>query len=883
MKDRLSIHIDNGQSGVREAVTVLRNGGSTSQPGMVGITNANYSLGQEPIIPATIFNVQSTGNSDIRFSSGPSRFYKSSIELLGNGNTRASGLQITYDPEFDNSSTDDSGYGVTTPGIDPGAVDNTVVDFSLIRPSGCEGLEFSHISMSERGFVTVGLTKVGSERLVEANAPLTVGYVSSNVTDSGTISMLQQSTGPENHAGFGKVYVKPFNFEGRTQALFFKDDGGFETNLVLSQEIDPQVPEDGLIFGHNGNTYGGWFTPQLRVKESPKFGNTYYGWGAGFYLGEEGFVSGNTLIGYQTGSGLLPSSSYNTVVGHGSLAGFNDCFRTIVLGHKNITSETNVPSGTSDAIVVGHSLYQNSLPESGTFTLGISSPLLLGNLISDRRLSVIDAVLAVVDTSNCSTEFYVNPDVSSDRFTSIVNVVDQNASGSDYARNNLSFIFSNIDGLEHKVFTLDPSGEPMSNTPVYQLPDVDRPFAQIEGDLRLRGAIRFQDGTSLSGLMSANLFPLNAVSGVDLRLEDNINYITLDYTGLALAGDIAEDLRSDNTFVAVQVDGSGSQNMGKMSLQGLAGYIVSGVGGVTENCNMLVSNVENKPRVNTSSMSRSVFIGCDVAYGASGWKHAVIIGSEAGANATVSNPLLDMDKACVFIGHRAGYDADNLDELVAIGTNAGKDSDGSSNTIFIGSNAGLNSSSPSSIGIGPHALRSSPSGPKGGIGNLEIVCGIDDNNRLMYNAGNLSSRLNIMNVIAGRRDLCNIAIGKPRLSPTSPLEVRRDSVIHGPNPNNYIQTWFCDNNLVASLDCSGIIRVGATNHGPLHIEGLADGSIAAGSISSPTSGIMSIYQDGVNTGTKVFITNRDSSLTISSGNYVVAARMRNEYRPIRVS
>ena len=105
MKDRLSVHIDNGNSNVREAVTILRNGGTASQSGLVGITNAEYNPSTgSPVLPATILNVQSTGNSNIRFSSGPSTFYRSSLELLGNGNTRSSGLHICYDPSFDNAS-----------------------------------------------------------------------------------------------------------------------------------------------------------------------------------------------------------------------------------------------------------------------------------------------------------------------------------------------------------------------------------------------------------------------------------------------------------------------------------------------------------------------------------------------------------------------------------------------------------------------------------------------------------------------------------------------------------------------------------------------------------------------------------------------------------
>ena len=134
MKDRLSIHLDNGQSEIFEAVTVLRNGGSPAQSGLVGITNkkrANAS--SDPYLPETIFNVHATGDSNVRFSSGPSNLYRSSLELVGVGNTRASGLYISYDPRDDNAF-------ITTPGVesytDLGVTSETdlvVADFSLIR------------------------------------------------------------------------------------------------------------------------------------------------------------------------------------------------------------------------------------------------------------------------------------------------------------------------------------------------------------------------------------------------------------------------------------------------------------------------------------------------------------------------------------------------------------------------------------------------------------------------------------------------------------------------------------------------------------------------------------------------------------------------------
>ena len=111
MKDRLSIHLENGQSEIFEAVTVLRNGGTVGQSGLVGITNKKRTnSGSDPHLPETIFNVQSTGDSNIRFSSGSSKDYRSSIELMGMGNTRASGLHISYDPKNDDAFIARDGY-----------------------------------------------------------------------------------------------------------------------------------------------------------------------------------------------------------------------------------------------------------------------------------------------------------------------------------------------------------------------------------------------------------------------------------------------------------------------------------------------------------------------------------------------------------------------------------------------------------------------------------------------------------------------------------------------------------------------------------------------------------------------------------------------------
>ena len=109
-KDRLSIHQDSGGPLIQEAFSIMRDGGTAVQSGLIGVTNIGYIPGSEPVIPETIFNVQSSGASYIRFSSGPSSptnlCNDSAIQIFGNGNARASGLQIKYKPYNDTATVD---------------------------------------------------------------------------------------------------------------------------------------------------------------------------------------------------------------------------------------------------------------------------------------------------------------------------------------------------------------------------------------------------------------------------------------------------------------------------------------------------------------------------------------------------------------------------------------------------------------------------------------------------------------------------------------------------------------------------------------------------------------------------------------------------------
>ena len=918
-RDRLSIHLENGQSNIqREAVTILRDGGTASQSGLVGITNATYDPTDDcnqVVVPETIFNVQSTGDSNIRFSSGPSTAYRSAVEILGNGNTRSSGLLITYDPELDNAFVVGPGYDEYGEFcVDPNTSDNCVADFHLIRASGQQGAEFSHITMSERGYVGVGLVRrptsdgLDYERPFDNDsrfypvAPLTIAYVCDDHMDSGTIAIHEQAVDPPLHeSAYGKIYVKPFTTGGRSQALYFQDDDGNVTNLVLSQDLDPSNASDGLIYGNNGNTYGGWYTPKVRQSDSDKSSNTYYGWGAGFSLSDAGTVTCNTLVGHNAGSGLTPSNSnQNTVVGCDSLRGFTSAQRNVVIGDGNAnTNSEGTFGGMDDSILIGRNLYQNDLPVDGTLAIGAGqSPLITGKITGNNRFLKISEASFEVDVDNGDSEFKLEFDVSS-RHTLNFNTIDNVRSASQAPRTKLDFKFLNLDNNGPTLFTLDPFGTELTNNPTYQEPSPDRPFAQLEGDFKLRGAIRFQDGTSMSGLSEFNIIPLEATSGINKLVINNEQILVLDYSELQLAGDVSSNIKTDNTFVAVQLDGTNSDNVGKMSLQGLADYVSSGTASIAENCNILIASPENELDVNTAANKNTVMIGCEVGSFASGWLNSVMIGNQAGSFATTPNAGLSIDSASVFIGYRAGYDMDNVYRSVCIGNGAGENADGSTDSVFIGSSAGYRSNYDESMGLGEWALASVGGSVSSGSGNLEIVTGKSNNQRLFYptkldaagESRSLNDRMNIQNVIAGRVDRKNISIGDARLSPTSPLEVRRESSIHALNPNNYVQSWFCDDSLVAALDCDGnFISFDDDDQAlPNIIEGLIESndngmsSPNQGTMSTPTSGILRVYENGAPTNKYYYIKNRDSELFIENGTYVVATVIGDSYRPIWVS
>jgi len=879
-KDRFSVHIHNGGSKEHEAVTILRHGGTVSQSGLVGITNLTHSASDPPILPETILNVQSAGESNIRLAS--SGLQRSNIELLGNGNSKASGLHISYNP-----ANDDTSYFNPYGNVNPGAVDKSVVDFSLIRPSGEIGREIGFLSVTEDGFLGVGSTKDNSYRIFTPVAPLTVFH---NDSASGTIALKAQTLKPSTSSSFGKIYVKPQVEASQTHGLFFLDGGGNEFNLTPRPELDSQ---NGLLYGDEyGNTYGGWFCPQAsaRVASSDRTNNTLLGYAAGHSLVDG--ANNNAIFGYLSGSGLL-SSDNNTIVGninytHSTGAG------NVIIGYRNAAPadlSTIVTDPASRTILLGTGLYNTEDLDDYSLAIGFGTdPLVEGSLggTEGKRFALKSTSSSPAEFSLDSSEyqFSLSNKIEDSREVGIINLKD--TLSSLQSRGAMSLRFSNKFDSSQTLVDFDPSGITPTN-PIFVNPSPRRPFVAISGDLRVAGAIRFANGTSLD---SAGDQEFAATSGIATTLAGNRTFFHLDFTELDLAGAVTESVNSESSYVAVQVP-SGSDNvMAKMSIQSLSSHVGSGFASVANNCNYLFSSAEAS--VDTVHNSGSVFIGCDVAPEATGWKHSIMIGTNAGGYATTPNVGLATDTACTFIGYQAGYDSDNIDNSIFLGTSAGKNADSSSDAIFIGSSAGLNSSNANCIGIGEHALRGEISATEGGSKNIEIVAGLLDNQRLMYTVGNLSSRLNIQNTIAGRTDGKMISIGDAVLTPDAPLSVRKDNTNTHHKNTNMVQTWHDDDSRLAHINGSGdfvsIVDGSSSEAWFGHHEGFMDEYIyAPSSYTSPVSGLMTIKNASFASAEKIWVTNRDVTVNIHGPGavggtaFVITARINGENRPIYVS
>jgi hypothetical protein len=879
MKDRLSIHVENGQANTLEAITLLRNGGTPSQSGLVGITNKTHTDAEAPILPETIFNIQATGDATSRITSLQNSG-RSKVELLANTNTPISGLSISYQKKFASSS------------YELGKFSNTEELSFFVHQSGTTAIG------DIRSYTNNSIVDLS---LVDGKSALSVSR-SGNPYASGTIAIREQSNKPLVSDNFGKIYVKPYSYTDQTQSLFFLDDANNEHNAT------PNIKDTlgGTVYGDsNGNTFAGWYSPRTRGLNGSTLRNTYFGYGISTLTSAQD----NTFIGHKAASGTN-NMRENTVIGSHSLTQTYSSSGNIVIGHNNVTYADESQAGldpVNDLIIIGNNLYVDDYPDDFTLAIGVQgTPIVTGLLKGPSRK------FSIISSSSEDTRFTVdkypydfNLGLVTEGGRGVVTFGSQDSVNNQQTRSMMSMRFKDSLNNEQTLVDYDPSGTPYT-TASFSSPAIRRPTVSVSGDIRLLGTIRFADGSTISSSAAMKDHFGLANSGIKRTLIDNAYYFGLDFDSVPLATDQVGTINPSQTYVAVDLP----NNFGKMSIASLAAYMTSGSAIFGDQCNAVFTNTSNHQYIKTDRNSNSIFIGCDVASSATGWKHGVFIGTNAGKNSTTPNVGLATDTACVYIGLMAGQDAANTNDTICIGNSAGKNADSSNKSIFIGPSAGQNSTNPDSIGIGAHALQGELSQAEGGSRNIEIIAGLDDNQRLMYTSGVLSDKLNIQNTIAADTKYRKVSIGNARLNPQAVLEVARDTRttwLHDGHTHPDIQRWINNGSGIARVNASGafIVRTnaGASLNHPTesgatcesffgtHEGFMTEYIYAPASYTSPTSGWMRVrnYETGFATDRLLLVTNRDTTLNIhgpgadGGAAFVVTMMVNGEHRPVYVS
>lgn len=878
-KDRFSVSRYTADSDpLKYEPIILMHEGDNGGGAVFGVTDRKSP---QAILPKTIFHVQGWSNCDARFTSNQTG--KSRLQLT-RGSERASGIELSYVPD--------------------------IFDVSLLRPSGLTGTASGVMSVSTTG-VVIGSTQVEyASRLSTPATPLVVSHPSAN---SGTISLKEQSSSPTNIAGFGSIFVKPYTYGGQQQSLFFRDDANTEFNLIQ----DPEDASGNLVYVDTlRNTHAGIHSPYSRVSIT-NYDNTTYGYHAlsGVTTGDK-----NTTFG-SSASALITTGKENVAIGYQADHGNSTGDYNVVIGSQAAKRSSLTANSFNGCIVIGYkAANQKTIPDSSLLIGTGNQPLISGSL-SSRDFGIDNGSLSVFNNTKSQTlklrmeedkpYFYERRGSSIPaeekealQDVSIIDVVDNDST--EFSQlGGMSLAFTKSDGQSGILMNFRHNADTMDYSSVtYHSNATGRPYAEVLGDLRLVGDIKFSDGTYLN---SASTVITSGGYGISLRSgEGGVGFYDLDFTDLTNALSVDTSIDTENSFVSISIPSGASeaQTITKLSIQGLTDLVESGFAAVSDNCNMLFT--DNDASIDASKNNRSIFIGCEAGAAATGWRNSVMIGTQAGQNATSPNADIHgpgaINSACTFVGYRAGQDADDVSNSIFMGTNAGYNSAGAVRSMFIGANAGLNSNFSYSVGIGESALQGSLSTIETGSGNIEIVTpyhtSFHENERLFANTTSESHRINIGNVFAGDMWQKRMSIGQAALSPTSVLDVNHFPSVNGTPDGHtdldHIQKWNSNGVTHAAMSthkCSGFMEVdpyGGVTLRPIFIEGVVNhGSIAGGTVSVPTSGRMSIYRGaspGValsDTGEDVYVVSRDGS-TISNGAYVVAARVGCEYRPIFV-
>jgi hypothetical protein len=439
LTDRLVIGSYNKTSKFVNAATLLKG----DNDGVFGINNLSPLA--KNVLPETSLNLRMAGNAIARLTAENQSNTVSAVQLLGGSNCLLDGFEAQYY----------NGSGLA--------------DLSIYKDSGKSVFLRFYGNTNRLGLFTAS---------GNANAMLTIG---DSYNTQATISLYEASGSITSTSRYNKLFTKPKIEPYQGGTIYLLDGSGNAHDLVINKYS--VTDGRGLYTDNNGNTFGGLYCPQTRTSLSSASGNTAIG-----YKAVNGITTGDTNVafGLNCGSGISTGNA-NTLYGSSSATSVRTGSNNIVVGNNsfNLTS-----SNISNNIVIGNNGIANGTSGDYQFYLGASNSLvllhgILGPSTANKQL-----------TMPSGGKLYINDDTNTDSLcfkTNTIQVID--GGGNNYPDNTLVFNFTGNNSAD--LFKLNHSADPLNVSPTYFTPNPIRPYAELKGDIKLLGAIRFSDATSL--------------------------------------------------------------------------------------------------------------------------------------------------------------------------------------------------------------------------------------------------------------------------------------------------------------------------------------------------------------------------------------------------
>lgn len=490
--DRLVLGSYNNSSYMFNTAVLMKDGSQ----GIFGINNLGVL--SEHIVPKTSLDIRTTGNAIIRSTAENQSRTIAALQLLGQQSCEYNGFEAAY---------------LNTSGV---------ADFSMFKDSGKQVFFRLYDNKSVGLFTSSGTS----------NAMLTLG---DSINNAAAISFRRftASNNPQPTQNYGKIFVKQKSATKQSDSLFFTDSEGNTFDLVTNvySSDSPLVFTDG-----RQNTFAGVLSPGGRewVSRNPReiYANTGFGFMAGSDLSTPpggfpnpeayGLGNNNTLFGAYAGRSLV-SGSGNIAIGSKALGESRFGFNNIVIGNNALLAD-EWASPTNHNIVIGHHGVGSGLKTNYNLLIGSSrnSILLhgiLGPTNNDKHLYMPSGgKLSVYDNTNA------------DSLSLRANVIEvRDFTGNNYPDNTLSFKFTGNQSAD--LFLLQHNAQPINKSANYNISTSGRPSAELRGDLKLLGAIRFSDNTSLESASQIDV--LN--NGLN-NTNNNFNNLQSQFNSLVVEG-----------------------------------------------------------------------------------------------------------------------------------------------------------------------------------------------------------------------------------------------------------------------------------------------------------------------------------------------------------